>query len=465
MIGHRRSLSADFSLTAAAQIAAAGSRTVFFVIVARSAAPGVLADASSVIALGTLLALVSAAGTGPAATRSLAGLGSRISPTQAGAIVRRGFADSVVGLIVGASIAGLVYTAIGEAWSAWNVALFTITYGLYQYLRAVDYGLGLVPAYLRTELVANLLVIVLAPLVLFRVSLALVPFFCAYLVFVLIAGRRIRGRISGRSVAAPSGAPREFRAYAMINAIGTAASMAGLQLSVVLAARVLPSQEAGDYAAAFALLIPVLYLPRALATALLPAAASEQAQQPEAVRRTLSTLTSLAMLAALPIAVCGALFPREILIVVSGGRYAGGAVALRLLLLSAFFLVISVPAVNVLSASSVRNLWIPFWASFAGLAVGVVTWAITVPDGKGAGGIAMGVLAGSAVKSLIPLFVCLRRYNLDFRPAIGAAAVVLFAAVAPFRYSWVTGLVIVMACLAAGVVERSRRSMVIRKTA
>lgn len=458
MIAHPRRLSVDFALTAAAQVAVAGSRTILFVVLARAGGPKPLADSSAVIALGTLLGLVSAAGTGPAATRTLAKL--RAS-TASGSrkVLHGGLRDSIVGLGVVSAIAGAVEFAIGARWQAWNLVVFAFLYGLYQYFRSVDYGLGSVPAYLRTELLANGTIALLTPIIFLSPRLALVPFFVGYSLFSVVAGSRAYGATVRRSDGqSPSEAKdADFRAYALISGLGTAASMAGLQLSIVVADRALSSEAAGAFAAAFALLVPVLYLPRALATALLPAAAAEaESGERDGIRRTLGMLTSWSLVAALPLALIGEIFPRSILVMTSGARYASGANSLRLLLLASFFLIVSVPAVNVLSAGAVRSLWVPFSSAVVGLVVGIATWGFALSAGAGPEGVALGVLTGSATKSLIPVAFCLRRYGIAMWPVGLATAVVFAAAVLPHS-GWIPFLVVGTGLLAELIFVRERR--------
>jgi O-antigen/teichoic acid export membrane protein len=326
-----------------------------------------------------------------------------------------------LGLLVSASVGGVAYTiAFGELWIGLNLAAFVLAYGLYQYYWAVYYGLGLVSSYLRSEIRTDLLVVLVAPAVILARPLLILPFYLGYATFVVRAERdisQVLGRRSSRTTRARAGVDREDHElwrYALISAIGTAASMASLQLGVVISHQALGATLAGSYAAAYALILPLLYLPRTLSTALLPRAAAEVARGGHAaIRKQLGSLTDLLALVALPLCLAGIVLAHPILDLVSGSGYSDGVAPLRILLVAAFFLMVSVPAVNVLSAGTVSSLATPFYASVAGLLVCCAVWAAWLPRGGGLVAVAAGVLAGSVTKSVPPIAIAFRRYRVS----------------------------------------------------
>ena len=425
----RPSLRRDFLLTLAAYGLIVLSKTVYFVVLARARGPRALGDVTTVVSVGTLISLVTAAGIGPAATRTLAASRAVRDPGALRAVFRRtlGLSTAALGTL---GLAAVGFGAIDrDPWLGLNLALFTITYGLYQYYRSVDYGLGTVGRYLGSELVTNALVLATVPLLLAPRAFWLAPFWLGYTVFCALAHRRARLAIG---TVAPTAPPRGGDAgrYAVVGFAGTLASMASLQLAVPLARAAVGHYGAGLLAAAFALLLPLLYLPRALATALLPRASAELALG-DAGRagHQLARLTLLLTAAALPLTMIGALAATPILTITSGQRYAPGADGLRLLLVAAFFMMISVPAVNLLSATNVADLVIPAVASAAGLVVSVAGWGASA-GGASIDGIVAGVLAGTVVKSCAPVRIAYRRHGVALGPLVLPATCVVVAGVA-----------------------------------
>jgi O-antigen/teichoic acid export membrane protein len=423
--GSRRSLRHDFFLTATAYGIAAFAKTAYFVAVARHSGPTMLGDATTIVAIGTLVSVVTAAGFGPAATRAIAASRARNDTNMAWLAfsgTRRASTVSLAGLAVITAVVSAAW--FGDLWIAWNLGMFILTYGLYQFYRAVDYGTGQVGPYLRTEIVANALLLCGTALVLVTNSALLLPFGLAYATFTAIAHRRTRAtlrpksRIENPQTVARRGAVRESRQsgiwdYATLNIAGTLASMASIQLGVVVARQALGHEAAGLFGAAFALLLPVLYLPRALATALLPRNAADLATgNTELIGSELSRLTLGSAMVSLPLAMLGVALAEPLITVTSGARFAAGADTLGILLIASFFLVVSIPAVNVLSARDVRDLRVPFLASVSGLVVTGMVWAVSLATSPRLTGVAAGVLAGSIVKSIWPVIYCFRRYRL-----------------------------------------------------
>jgi O-antigen/teichoic acid export membrane protein len=314
-----------------------------------------------------------------------------------------------------------------------NLFCYVISYGLYQYYWSVYYGLGKVAAYAGSEIIADLMIVSLAPLAILDHSLLIVPFYAGYLVFIIRAERSIRRALATGvgayspvlGTAEPDSEDRELWRYALVTVLGTAASMATLQLGVVVAQQAVGAVSAGAYAAAYSLILPLMYLPRTLATALLPRAAEEVAHgRHDAIRTQLVLLTDFLALVALPLCVIGIAVARPIIEIVYGSQYSRGVAPLRLLLVAAFFLMVSVPAVNMLSAGTVRNLAVPFYASVAGFLVGVATWGLLLTRGGGLVAVSVGVLAGTIIKAVPPVVVAYKKYRAPlFR--VGALTLVL----------------------------------------
>jgi O-antigen/teichoic acid export membrane protein len=420
------SLRADVGLTAAALVLAAASKTVYSLALARWTSPAALGDATTVIAVGTIAGLVTAAGTGPAATKSIAAALARGRLDEAGAVAEtltRGSAAALAAVAAAALAAGAIGAV--DAWLVVNIALFTVVYGCYQWVRAVLYGLGEVPRYLRAEVIANAALVASIPLALASRTLLVAPFVVGAGVFLLVtrgAVARRLPRMGARPRPAAGRRPGEPAAYAAMTYVGTLASLAAIHLGVVVARAGVDRRAAGLYAAALALTLPVLLLPRAAATALLPRVAAAAARGRHAAGRDLERLTLLSAAGAGLVLAVGVPAAAPLLRHLAGAEYAGAAPALQVLLATTFFLATSVPAVNALSATTLADLRVPMLASCAGLAVTGVAWAAALAAGEGVTGIAVGVLAGSAVKSGWPLVVVARRHALPVTAlALGAA--------------------------------------------
>jgi O-antigen/teichoic acid export membrane protein len=353
---------------------------------------------------------------------------------DAWAAYRWALRSSVAALAVIAVAVAAVYAFVfGDYWTAANLALFTFAYGGYQFQRAVDYGFGSVPAYARTELVTNGVAVLLAPTVLLSHSLLVFPIIMSYGAFVTASVRRtVRTvtRADRRRAAQTAKIGKSLSRYAAVNGVGTLASMAGLQLSVVVVRHGYESDLSGSYAAAFALLLPLLYLPRAVGTALLPRAAAELREARVRAAQGLERVTAGLLALSLPLALTTAMMAHWIIVVVAGARYGSGATSLQYLLLASFFLIIGVPAVNTLAATGLKGLWVPFWASVAGVGVTAALWVMVFIAGGGISGVAFGVLVGSAVKSLVPSVFAFRTFGLPTGHLLLASGIVGFESVA-----------------------------------
>jgi oligosaccharide repeat unit polymerase len=318
----------------------------------------------------------------------------------------------MVGLL--GSAAYLIF--FGDEWIAINLLGFVFTYGLYQYYFSVHYGLRKVVEYARTEVSCDAVIILTTPVVLLGHRFLLVPFFLGYLIFIAqseIRTRKVQAASSEQTPVEVETDSRQVWGYAIISTVGTAASMAGLQLSIVVARQAIGVEQAGLYAAAFALMAPMLYLPRTLATALLPRAAADIALgRSEVIQASLAKLTKFLAMVALPLTLLGAVLAPQLLEIISGHAYVGAAEALRLLFIASFFLVVSIPAVNVLSAKDLKDLAIPFYSSVVGLIAGSAVWVVGLSQGHGIDYIALGVLVGSIVKTIPPVFIAHWRYRI-----------------------------------------------------
>lgn len=439
------------ALTAAAQVAVAVGRTLYFVVAARLLGLSTVGDVTAVIATGTLLGLVTAAGTGPAATQHLAAaraVGNRAEAWRTYIWAARASlcALSLVAIAGG----GLELALAHDAWAGSNLVIFVLAYGGYQFYRSVDYGLGAVASYTKTEAITNGVAVALTPLVLVNRWLLLAPMVVAYGLFIMIRRRAVRRALRLTAGGRSSGPAWRGRlgTYATINTLGTLASMASLQLGVVVARHSLGSTQAGLYGAAFALLIPILYLPRAVGTALLPRATAELVADERSAAHGLARLTLVSVAVALPAAVVCAALARPIIVVAAGARYADAAGALRYLFVASFFLIVGVPAVNTLAAAGVKGLRIPFVASVASVVVTGVWWLVSLTSGHGIEAIAAGVLAGSIVKSLAPLVVAFHRYKLRIR-SVGASSIAVTAVAMAFGFArspWL-GVLVALTCV------------------
>lgn len=401
-------------LSLIAIVALGGTRFIYSIIVGRVAGPSVLGPINTALAFAMLASLFMSAGTSPAASKFVAAAGGdRATAAKVTQWLSRWtFWGTLVTLVVAAPAA--IWALHGPSAVELVLVLALIaSYAAYTFTKGLLYGSGHIPRYVVLEVATDLVALGLTVLVvLLSRSLLLLPLVVGYSAFSVRAWRR-RPR-SLRHERPSVTAWREMRSFVVLSIVGTVASSGFLQLSMIMARRYGGNLEAGYYAAAMALIAPAYLLPRALSLALFPAMAGAFGRgDRSAIRRQTDIATRIIAVVMLPGFVAVAVLAGPVLHAFFGSRFEAGTLVLQLLVAATFVSVISVPAVNSLSAVEAKYVGVSAWASVAGLAVGAAVWATLAPDG-GATAVAFGYLVGSVVQSAVPIAVSWRRYRLHW---------------------------------------------------
>jgi O-antigen/teichoic acid export membrane protein len=252
---------------------------------------------------------------------------------------------------------------------------------------------------------------------------------------------------------------RELVSFGLINVLGSLPSMATPQLALLAVAILGSRSDVGYWAALVSLISPLQLLPRAVATVSLPRLASQRSRGHEALRweleRSTRVLTLLAFSGAAPLSAAAS----AVLLVTIGLSSADLELAWALLLLSQAMTVGATPVVSALSSGPLRQVAIPAAASALGLVATCAAWVGLHPL-IGLPGIAAGILAGTLVRTLLPLGYGARRHW--FAPSqlveVAAGTCLVLAGAYLGKLSPGFGIPIALA-LCAGLLARARRSL------
>jgi O-antigen/teichoic acid export membrane protein len=448
------------------------TRLIYSALIGRAEGPALLGSVNNAVSLSFLATFVTAGATGQAVTKYVArsaGAGLGTAPVRR--LLDRltiGATVAAAGVVVALSpwlFAGHELTA-GPAGPAarWRtgalVAVLVLAYAGYTYAKAVLYGYQLARRYAGLEVVADLaaLALMVAVLVAGQPGWLLAPLIVGYGGFTLLALRSARGsagqpsRPAG-STPAPAGLTREIVGFVALTCLGTVASQGFFQACMVVAGKTLTAPGAGLYAAAMTAVTPAFLLPRALALAFFPAAASavgagnraSLARQVDVSTRALASLS-------LPVLVLGAVLAPVLLPAVFGPPYGGAAGAVAVLAAAIWLYVCAVPSVNALSAHGLAWARIPPFASAAGVLLGVGVWLVlmVVLGRRGPAVVAAGYLASTVLQAGVPMLLARRRLGMrpgGFGVRIGSSAVLGAAAVLAWPVTgrlWLSVLVTVV---------------------
>lgn len=221
---------------------------------------------------------------------------------------------------------------------------------------------------------------------------------------------------------------RELDRFVLFGSLGTIAS-AGLVPLSILAADRLGAAQAGHYAAAVNLALPLTLLSGALSLVLFPAMSQALGRgDSAAVRRHLDVGVRAVATLAVPALAAAALLAPQIVGLAYGPGFADSAGVLPILLGAILASMIAVPCVNAVTSQTSRGIVEMALASLAGLAVAVGSWWLFGAR-WGIAGIAGGYALGAGVTATYGI----GRAWASWRPRwlgllVGAAATVLVTA-------------------------------------
>ncbi len=412
-------------------VALGGTRLVHGSLVSRATDHATFAKVGTLIGLAMAASLFLPGGLATAASRYIPfhrGAGDPASARRAYRVLT--VAGYVCAVVFGAAVAAIALTLQEVSGrDAFSAGVLTATYSAYSVAKSSLYGFDRVVPYTWLEIAGC--IVAVGGTVLVVVTHGgeyLAPLTAGYAVLMLgsLAVLR-RGR--GGATYAPAASPtrqeyRELSSYVWLMSLGGVASAGLLQALPVLAGWFTDEVEVAYFVAAVTLVVPLSFLPRALGLALFPAMSRAQgAGDVLTVRRQVDVSTRALFALLSPLFAAGILLAPEALSIFGGGRYAGGAAVLQVLLVATFVAAVQVGSVYALTSGAAYR--IPAYGAVAGAAAAL---AALVPLGRwfGAAGVGGAYLLAVAVTTAIPLGVCWRRFGLSWTgPVLRGGVLVL----------------------------------------
>jgi len=437
-------VAANTVLSLVAILALGVTRLLFSLLVSHRLGAAVLGRVNTQLSVATFASLAFATGTSVAATKFVPAALGRGDEAQARRSLLLLLRWCALGTVITTAAAALILPWLRPPFTAAEIVatcVLVVAYSAYTFVRGAQYGYGKVRRYAAIEVLCDAVAVTGALLVVLLHAdlLLLLPFVVGYLLFAVLGWLGLpRPAPAGAGASAadlPPSLRREMRSYGVWAAVGIMTSTGFLQLSMVFAYHYGDRREVGFYAAALVLTVPAYFVPRALSMALFPSMAHAFGRgDTDEIRRQVDAGTRILMVASLPCFAAAILLARPVLTIVFNPSYAQAHLVLELLLAATYVAIVSIPAVNSLSATQHALVRVPAFAALAGTTVGVVCWLLLGPR-HGITGIAIGYLAGTFVGSGTNMYVAWRRWQqswttLLLRVGVAAAgACLLWAAV------------------------------------
>lgn len=438
-------------------IAALGlTRLIYNALIGRTGEPARLAEVNAQVSLAFFATFLTASATAMGASKFVAFTLARDGAASAAAVRRKLARWTVVGSIAVllALVAGGRVILPGASWSdlIWVGALIA-AYGAYTFTKAVLYAYDRAGRYAALEVTSDAAALCLTVIAVWWFPNALLaPLVVGYTGFA-IAAYLSTPRSPTRQP--PPDFGRELGGFVAYTAIGIAASQGLFQVAMVVARNLTDGDQAGAYAAAMSLVTPAFFLPRALALAFFPAAASAVgAGNRDLLARHTQATTRMLALIALPCFALAAMLGGPVLAIVFGADYAAGGPTFAVLVAAVFWYVVAVPSVNALSSLELTLARVPPLASVGGVVLGSGVWAgiALFTESPSAVGVAAGYLAAMTTQAGVPLVLATRhlglswgRLPLRFAVSVPAAAGLATAAIL-LGYGWAS-----LACAATNL--------------
>lgn len=414
----------------------------FNIVVGRVHGPAVLGDVNLALALALFVSTLVSSSFVPANTKYVAEYRGREDEDYA----RTAFGLSLVIVVAAGVVLALLLHAylpriaillqpilpnlaarVGVQRDLFAAALpLVLLHPLYLLTRGMYYATERVERYLRLEVCTAVGFFLLLAAVIAQKGPLPLPFVIAYALFAAVAVGHHRDRLGlvrerARAVLG------DLSHFALRNAAGQFSMMAKIRLGVILASSFLAMEQAGLYAAAFALQSIFYFIPRSLNAVLAPAVSFSYGSRNEGrVERILTEATRLTATAILLLGGVSYIAAPLVLGLVYSAPFAAAAPAFRYLLLATLASVIAQPAINTLG--STEHIHITGMGGIIGLSTSLVAWYFLLPGG-GIEGIALGFFLGSLANALIGIGFVSRVFTFSprvlVRPLVAGGAALL----------------------------------------
>ena len=209
--------------------------------------------------------------------------------------------------------------------------------------------------------------------------------------------------VVNRPVALPASTRREVDRFAAIGVVGTLVSAGFLQSSVMVASQLIGGEEAGHYAAAFALATPLSLITISVGMILFPTFSGVSGDAAQSRRLLTRTLRVMVITLVPPLCLLMALSP-EVVALVWGEEFGPTALLLPPLICAIGMAGVGMPASQALTSMGVVGMRESTRIGCVGAFAGVSVWALTVPT-FGVAGLAVGYALGTSITSALPLVV------------------------------------------------------------
>lgn len=337
--------------------------------VGRLAGPATLGLVASASALSQLLALLWPSSSATAAAKFLSRAGGHQDPLLLSATIThlRSRAIQSVGALGFLSAIAWQGMYDESGWSAAFVAFLTTSFCLYTFARGVETGLDRNALLATREGVAaavGLVGVLLIVLMGVRTVLVLLPVALGYFTIACLSWPK------GRRVPLSREVQREIDAFTAWATLGTLTSAGMLQLSLLLVRQGGGSVNAGEFAAAVALIAPISLVLAGLTMAFVPIYARGDRLPGDLTDRT----TRMISVALLLLCGWGLLLSEDIVRLVWGREFGWTPAVLPYLLTGIFATALAVPSVTSLAGGSTRQMRTATVAGMGGATVGVVVW-------------------------------------------------------------------------------------------
>lgn len=300
------------------------------------------------------------------------------------------------------------------------VAALTVFFGAYQTGKAIAYGDGRLPSYVRREIAGAALFAAGAALALLADNPAVILFALAA-AYLPVAAFVIDAKPWERpSVEVPV---REFGQYGLVGSVGSLAGIGFTRLTPIAAGFAAGVTGSAIVGAALVLLEPLYLAPRSIGLALLPRLAQQRAEGEIATAGDeIRMATGVTAAVSLPVCASLALFPDAITAVFFD--QVRGGLTLTVFAAAFFVSVVGAPSITGLSAISPKSASISMWSSLVGFVVAIVMWLILAAE-LGTLAIAWGYLVGSVIQVAAPAVVASRRFSVRWRSFLPRLAVII----------------------------------------
>lgn len=196
-----------------------------------------------------------------------------------------------------------------------------------------------------------------------------------------------------RSGTSDSALSREIDRFVVIAAFGSIASAGVIQLSIIVSAWLQNDRQAGQYAAAVSLALPLMLVPAALNMVLYPRmAAYSESRDAEHLRELRSQVTRVLAVVALVACISSGVLLPILAPAILGADFAGAVAPASILVLAVLATSVAMPSVIVMSTRTNRAALSMSIGAWVGLLVTCGSWSLSA-DGPTA--IAVGYLAGT----------------------------------------------------------------------